>query len=220
MASGPRLVILNPPKELEFDLKRQDSSEQKLTITNVHDGAISFKVKTTAPKAYLVRPSNDVLKKGQSVDIQILLQPSVGRDAPHRFLVQAVALPPGKTENLSKSEWTSMSKDQIHEQRLSVIEPRGGSSGGGAGETVEGLPAHLIATDPNNLQDLQKKYDELVKYVLNLETQTQQLEAQRDDLRVRASRMGKAGGYTLFHMILAMVVVVGFSKLPMLLGQK
>ena len=45
--SGPKLVVLSPPKELEFDLKKQESSEQKLTITNVHSGAISFKVKTT-----------------------------------------------------------------------------------------------------------------------------------------------------------------------------
>ena len=120
--AAPRLVRLDPPKDLEFDLKCREPVEQKLTITNVSQAPISFKVKTTAPKAYLVRPSNDMLRAGASIEVKILLQPNVERDTPHRFLVQAVQLQ--KEENLSKQEWSTLSKDQIHEQRLGVVEPR------------------------------------------------------------------------------------------------
>ena len=87
-----KLVALEPAKDLEFDLKSKEPVEQKLVITNISGGPIAFKVKTTAPKAYLVRPSNDMLAAGRSVDVKILLQPGVERDTPHRFLVQAVAL--------------------------------------------------------------------------------------------------------------------------------
>lgn len=208
--SGPKLIVLNPPKELEFNLSRTESSEQKLTITNVHSGPIAFKVKTTAPKAYLVRPSNDMLPRGESIDIQIFLQPNVGRETPHRFLVQAVALPEGKNENLTKSEWTAMDKALVFEQRLSVREPSA---------DFGGLPPNLVAHDPNNLADLQKKYDELVKYVLNLETQTQQLEEQRDQLREKAAKSrNSGGGYSALHVFFAVIIVVVLSKLPHVLG--
>jgi len=200
MASGPKLITLDPPKDLEFDLKNKEPVEQRLKITNISGQPISFKVKTTAPKAYLVRPSNDLLPAGKSVDIQILLQPLVGRDTPHRFLVQAVALT--KNENLSKTEWQNLKKEDIYEQRLGVVEPK---------DTM--VPADLMTVDTSNEVELQSKYEELVKYVLSLETETQTLENQRDTFRENLAT-AKEGGFGLWAVILAVILAVLLSKLP------
>jgi len=203
--SAPRLVRLDPPKDLEFDLKCREPVEQKLTITNVTSGPISFKVKTTAPKAYLVRPSNDMLKAGASIEVKILLQPNVERDTPHRFLVQAVQLQ--KEENLSKQEWSTLSKDQIHEQRLGVVEPRnfGGVSAGQLNEL-------MTVSNSDNVGEMQQKYQELVKYVLTLEQETQRLENERDGLREQARSAGVDGGYSFIWVVLAVIVAVVLSK--------
>lgn len=197
-----KLVKLDPAKDLEFDLKCKEPVEQKLTITNITGAPIAFKVKTTAPKAYLVRPSNDMLKAGASVDVKILLQPNVERDTPHRFLVQAVALQ--KEENLSKSEWQTLSKDAIHEQRLGVVEPKGGAS---ATQLKE-----LMTVDFNNPQEMQAKYTELVKYVLTLEQETQKLENDRDAYRDQVKRKGVDGGFSFIYLVLAVVIAVALSK--------
>lgn len=198
--AAQKLVQLEPPKELEFDLKSKEPVEQKLRITNITNGPLAFKVKTTAPKAYLVRPSNDVLPAGKSVDVQILLQPLVGRDTPHRFLVQAVQLT--KNENLTKTEWQALSKEEIYEQRLGVVEPK-----------ESAVPSDLMTVDPNNAQELQTKYEELVKFVLSLETETQQLENQRDALREKVATSSSAG-FSIWYIIIAVIIAIVLSKAP------
>lgn len=44
--------------------------KQNLTIENPHDKAVAFKVKTTAPKLYCVRPNSDVIPPNSSIDVQ------------------------------------------------------------------------------------------------------------------------------------------------------
>ena len=103
MTSTVKMISLNPPKELPFDSRATEQTEQRLTLTNITNGSVAFKVKTTAPKAYLVRPSNEMLKKGESVDVQILLQPKfAGKDLPHRFLVQAIQVDRDQNSRTSK----------------------------------------------------------------------------------------------------------------------
>lgn len=52
--TGPDLCSLEPARELAFDFSKGGGGEQKLKIrNNSSEQAIAFKVKTTAPKAYL-----------------------------------------------------------------------------------------------------------------------------------------------------------------------
>ena len=122
--TGVKLIDLVPAKELAFEYASATTCERKLVITNTHDTDIAFKVKTTAPKAYLVKPSNDLLEKGKSVEIQILLEPGhapgQGGNTPHRFLVQA-ALPATPGSNLSKTEWAALRKVGWRVQREDLM---------------------------------------------------------------------------------------------------
>lgn len=47
----------------------------QLSIENVANGNIAFKIKTTAPKFYVVKPNQSILDKGSKINIDILLQP-------------------------------------------------------------------------------------------------------------------------------------------------
>lgn len=185
MASVDNVVKLDPPKELVFDFNKTEPETQVLKITNITNENVAFKVKTTAPKAYLVRPSNDVLKAGVSVEVQVLLQPPKLRgtyEQPHRFLVQVAPLPSGRDSNYTKEEWGKLGKGEMHEARLVVTEATANT--------------------------LQEKYDKLVKYTVSLEKATLKLQTDRDDLQMKGKNRANEFQFELWHMILAMLLAV------------
>merc|ERR1712232_179433 len=105
---------------LNFTRSPSGQSVQTLRLTNRHSGYVAFKVKTTAPKSYLVRPSAGTLKPQDSQDVQITLQPqgSDGQTASHRFLIQAAVAK--NAEPLSREQWaelTASGKGEVQEQR-------------------------------------------------------------------------------------------------------
>lgn len=172
--------------------------EEKLTIKNVTGNPIAFKVKTTAPRSYLVRPSADLLPASSSLDVAIILQPGSLVDTSgnrivdpttHRFLVQAVAVEAGRTTNLSKEDWGAMRKEAIQEFKLAV------------------------ADKPEQGDTLQKRYDELVTYIFKLEQETITLQEKVKSLRGSSP----SGTYTLVHVILAMFVALVLAQVPNLL---
>jgi hypothetical protein len=57
------LVTLDPQTELRFTLSRDQSLKAYLTIDNVSNGSVAYKVKTTAPKFYVVKPNQGILDK-------------------------------------------------------------------------------------------------------------------------------------------------------------
>ncbi|OAT11313.1 vesicle-associated membrane protein-associated protein B [Blastomyces gilchristii SLH14081] len=85
-----------PQKFLRFQRPFTREVSQTLTIENNNDEPVAFKVKTTAPKSYCVRPNSGRIGAGESIDVQVLLQAmkddrSVGTSK-DKFLVQSVAV--------------------------------------------------------------------------------------------------------------------------------
>lgn len=66
-------VTVLPPDGIRFQL---DPSEPKphaiLTIKNIHDLPIMFKVKTTMPVNYLVRPNQGILKPNAEAEVKVI----------------------------------------------------------------------------------------------------------------------------------------------------
>ena len=58
---------------LTFTLQRDTSTKTTLRITNTSSTRIAFKVKTTQPTVYYVRPNQSLLDVGQSEDIAIAI---------------------------------------------------------------------------------------------------------------------------------------------------
>jgi vesicle-associated membrane protein-associated protein B len=66
-------VTIDPSKELTFQQQRDGSLKAYLTIANVSQKNLAYKVKTTAPRYYVVKPNQGILEKGQKINIDITL---------------------------------------------------------------------------------------------------------------------------------------------------
>lgn len=62
-----------PEDILTFNLQKDATTRTTLRITNTSLTKVAFKVKTTQPQVYYVRPNQSILDVGQSEDIAIAL---------------------------------------------------------------------------------------------------------------------------------------------------
>lgn len=95
-------VTLEPADSLAFRLQAQAAPQAVLTIRNVSDERkIAFKVKTTRPLRYLVRPNQGLLAPNGSASVMVILQqkdcdellrldPSERQLSNDKFLVQSL----------------------------------------------------------------------------------------------------------------------------------
>lgn len=66
--------MLPDDRELQFDNRATGQYMASLTIVSqCTSGPVAFKVKTTAPKDYIVKPNQGVIEPGQSVQVQVTL---------------------------------------------------------------------------------------------------------------------------------------------------
>lgn len=133
-------LSLSPDKELSFKKPFTATSKQPITITNSLSEPVAFKIKTTAPKQYCVRPNSGRLGAGESCTITVLLQ-AMKEDPPpdfvckDKFLVQAIKV---EKEFLDQDQETATSRlaflwsnaesskksgivDAIFEKKLKVV---------------------------------------------------------------------------------------------------
>lgn len=199
-----QLLSLDPENTLTFCKNSSTTAPSKmLKLSNDSTTHVAFKVKTTAPKAYLVRPSAGVLAPQAQQEVQIILQAQTqaqgGADqsnAPARFLVQAHAVQANDT--VTREDWTKFSKETIQEQKLNVVV-----------EEHEGEESTNFEYPPaaanTGTTDLKVKYDELVQYTLTLEKGKKQLEA--DIAKAKEAKPSPGGeGVTKFTLILAVLI--------------
>ncbi|KAH8584319.1 vesicle-associated membrane [Cryptosporidium sp. chipmunk genotype I] len=207
---GAKLVRVHPEKALEFPLVLYSSVTTPLILENITSSTVAFKIKTTAPRGYLVRPSSGLIQAGQSKEIQVILQPlqSVEQASPsHRFLIQTTTCD-SSVEQLTKDFWQDLSKEQLFEHRLSVIfkqenmgvnEPLSSSVVGASSNASQVVPTSLLSSgagssSSNNAQagsmdsEFKNKYDELVQYCLALEKQSNELKEEVVSLREKLDR--------------------------------
>ncbi|ODV63519.1 phosphatidylinositol-binding protein SCS2, partial [Ascoidea rubescens DSM 1968] len=86
------------PSILQFSPPFTQSSTQKISLQNNSSTPLAFKVKTTAPKLYCVRPNASTVNPGQQVEISIILQglkkePSLDYKCKDKFLIISLPCP-------------------------------------------------------------------------------------------------------------------------------
>ncbi|GBB91804.1 hypothetical protein RclHR1_01920008 [Rhizophagus clarus] len=122
-------IQLEPPNQLSFHRPFTQLVKEVLVVRNPNPEPVAFKVKTTAPKQYCVRPNSGRIEANQSVDVQVILQPMKEDPPPDfkckdKFLVQSVAIP-AERETLSLSELWSITekqnKDSIKETKIRCV---------------------------------------------------------------------------------------------------
>lgn len=218
-----KLLKLDPEEVLTFvqSSAASSTSSRILRLANPSStDSVAYKVKTTAPKAYLVRPSAGLLKPKQEQEIQIILQPGGSETKPntHRFLVQSVTAHKGQ-EALSRDDWASYPKEEVQEQRLSVaIETRDGPGGQAAGATLAGLQTVSGSNSEAGGQNmtLKAKFNELYDWTAMLEKDIKKLQAEREELRGCKRKGGKgnnSGGISNFTLMIAVFLAIFASWL-------
>ncbi|KAJ1300118.1 hypothetical protein OPQ81_002598 [Rhizoctonia solani] len=121
-------VQLNPSTQIGFNRPFTQIVCRTLTVVSHNERPVTFKVKTTAPKAYCVRPNMGVINPGDSIDIIILMMampkdPPISTKCRDKFLIQSMIIPqdqlhltPCKMWQFSKEE----QKPQIYQQKIRV----------------------------------------------------------------------------------------------------
>ncbi|KAJ0013855.1 hypothetical protein Pint_20635 [Pistacia integerrima] len=113
------------PKELKFIfvLKKQSSCSVRLT-NNTHN-YVAFKVKTTSPKKYCVRPNVGIVMPKSACDFTVTMQ-AQGVAPPDmvckdKFLIQSTVVPVGTTdEDITASMFARDDGRYIQENKLKV----------------------------------------------------------------------------------------------------
>ncbi|KAG8998331.1 phosphatidylinositol-binding protein scs2 [Tulasnella sp. JGI-2019a] len=120
-------VQLDPSNQLGFNRPLTVVVKRTLNVRNDNSQPVAFKVKTTAPKLYCVRPNSGRIEPGQSVEVSVLLQP-MREDPPastkckDKFLVQSTFITPER-EHVSLTDIWNMAGggDGVHQQKVKVV---------------------------------------------------------------------------------------------------
>mmetsp|Transcript_92806 Transcript_92806/g.193989 ORF Transcript_92806/g.193989 Transcript_92806/m.193989 type:complete len:217 (-) Transcript_92806:115-765(-) len=209
-----------PEEVLTFPTNGTNPS-RVLQLTNNHSTSVAFKVKTTAPKAYLVRPCAGILKPKASQDINIILQPNQGEASSHRFLVQAAAVP-NSTETLARDAWSTFPKEQVQETRLSVSLEAGDDSNR-MSTVLENSSSRPAGGGESSDLALQAKYEELYQYTCTLEKAKKEVERELTDIQLKLKDGSKGGGSSSMPAIPAILgVLLGLllAYIMMFMGSK
>ncbi|KAK1430363.1 hypothetical protein QVD17_13040 [Tagetes erecta] len=123
MSTGELLSIEPHELEFPFELKKQISC--RMQLTNKTNNHVAFKVKTTNPKKYCVRPNTGVVLPHATCEVVVTMQSQ--KEAPpdmqckDKFLLQSAVASPGATpKDITPELFNKESGNQVEECKLKV----------------------------------------------------------------------------------------------------
>lgn len=121
--SKTQLLEIEPREALHFEGPFTDVVTSHIQLTNLQDHSVCFKVKTTVPKRYCVRPSSGVLKPHERLNVAVMLQPfnyDPAEKAKHKFMIQSIPMPDGDSTPLEEV-WQSAHPSKIRDSKLICV---------------------------------------------------------------------------------------------------
>ncbi|KAG2679793.1 hypothetical protein I3760_11G067100 [Carya illinoinensis] len=206
---GNHLISVHPD-ELKFPFELEKQSYCDLKVANNTEHYVAFKVKTTSPKKYFVRPNTGVIQPWDSCLIRVTLQAQ--RECPpdmyckDKFLLQSTKVPPhSDVDELPQDTFNKDSGRAIEECKLKVVYISPASAQTNSED--QALMGSTQSPNPNSnqaLQLLKAERDAAVR-------QTQQLQQELDMLKRRRSRKSDNGFSLTFAIFAALIgIMVGF----------
>ncbi|CAN6235745.1 unnamed protein product [Urochloa humidicola] len=126
MGSNSMELLGIEPLELQFpfELKKQISCSMQLT--NRTDDYIGFKVKTTSPKKYCVRPNSGIVPPRSTSDVIVTMQAQkeepLDMQCKDKFLVQSVIVAEGTSpKDITGNLFIKQSGNVVDEVKLKVV---------------------------------------------------------------------------------------------------
>lgn len=118
-----QILVLDPAYELRFRGPFTDVNTSELKLSNPSEKKVCFKVKTTAPKRYCVRPNSGLIEPGKEVSVAVMLQPfdyDPNERNKHKFMVQTMFAPDGIIES-QEALWKEAKPDQLMDSKLKCV---------------------------------------------------------------------------------------------------
>ncbi|GMT28425.1 hypothetical protein PFISCL1PPCAC_19722, partial [Pristionchus fissidentatus] len=219
---GTSLVTLVPQSEITFKGPYTDVVTSYLKIQNPQSKTICFKVKTTAPKQYCVRPNSGVLKPGDSTSVSVMLQPidTIPSDAAkHKFMVQS-CYAPGEGIDID-AFWKTVNPTDLHYGKLRVVFENGSgvitrpSPSVGAGDSEDSFDR--VATTPSTrapmsgASGVSSGGEDKTR---RLEAEIERLQRERTELLLKVqaanAKVAQAGGdYPISTIQMILIVMAG-----------
>ncbi|XP_018601226.1 vesicle-associated membrane protein-associated protein B-like isoform X2 [Scleropages formosus] len=122
MARQEQVLLLEPQHELRFRGPFTDVVTATLKLANPTDKNVCFKVKTTAPRRYCVRPNSGVIDAGTSINVSVMLQPfdyDPNEKSKHKFMVQSIIAPADMTD--MEGVWKEAKPEDLMDSKLRCV---------------------------------------------------------------------------------------------------
>lgn len=124
MSAEPNFVTV-APTELSFKFELRKNIPVTMQLTNTTGDRVAFKVKTTSPKKYCVRPSSGIIEGNSTKEVQVILQsqrepPVSYADCRDKFLVQCIKVD-GSVKEASSELFEASRAREIRQTKLRVV---------------------------------------------------------------------------------------------------
>ncbi|XP_074066450.1 vesicle-associated membrane protein-associated protein B/C isoform X2 [Macrotis lagotis] len=93
-----------------------------LKLGNPSDRNVCFKVKTTAPRRYCVRPNSGIIDAGTSINVSVMLQPfdyDPNEKSKHKFMVQSMFAPTDTSD--MEAVWKEAKPEDLMDSKLRCV---------------------------------------------------------------------------------------------------
>jgi len=122
MAKPDQVLTIEPQHELTFVGPFTTAVSAVMNLKNPADRKVCFKIKTTAPKRYCVKPNSGVIDPKQTVQVAVSLQPfeyDPQEKNRHKFMVQAMFAPDGEIN--PDTLWKETDGSQLMDSKLKCV---------------------------------------------------------------------------------------------------
>ncbi|XP_041717427.1 vesicle-associated membrane protein-associated protein A isoform X3 [Coregonus clupeaformis] len=122
MSKLEQIIVIEPPYDLKFKGPFTNVVTTNLKLKNPSDRKVCFKVKTTAPRRYCVRPNSGMIESGATVTVSVMLQPfdyDPNEKSKHKFMVQTIFAPSTATD--MDAVWKDAKPDDLMDSKLRCV---------------------------------------------------------------------------------------------------
>ncbi|KAI6707348.1 hypothetical protein NL676_010310 [Syzygium grande] len=228
MSTGELLDIEPLELKFPFELKKQISCS--LQLSNKTDSYVAFKVKTTNPKKYCVRPNTGIVLPRSTCDVIVTMQAQ--KEAPadmqckDKFLLQSVKVNDGTTaKDITAEMFNKESGNVVEECKLRVVYvappqppspvPEGseeGSSPRGSVSDNGNINGSEVASVTRSYDELQDKSVEARALIKKLTEEKNNALQQSNKLRQELELLRREGSKSQGGISFMIVVIIGFAR--------
>jgi len=162
-----QVLIIDPPVELTFQGPFNQAVTSSMKLANPSDKKVYFKIKTTAPKRYCVKPNSGVVVPKSDVQIAVSLQPfeyDPAEKNKHKFMVQSMFAPDGEVDQ--DKLWKEADSSEMMDSKLKcvfVMPPGGEPNPEAKNSLYPDLKINSQAEQPSKSGDEQQAVQEIKK---------------------------------------------------------